>query len=78
LDAQRDCNNNVIALAKTMVARLGEIVLATMMSTGLSLLQQCNNQTERDEIPTTMTPTMQEISMMTIMQQSNKKREIER
>ena len=38
------------------------------MLTGLSLLQRCNNQTERDEIPTTTMMTMKVISMMTIMQ----------
>ena len=41
-------------------------------------MQQCNNQMERDEIPTTTMMTMKAISMMTIMQQSNRKRERER
>ena len=69
----RDCDDDVIALPTTMVAKLREIAL----STGLSLLQRCNNQTERDEIPTTLMMTMKAISMMTIMQQSNRKRERE-
>ena len=77
-DTRRDCDDDDIALAKTMVARFGEIALATMMSTGLSLLQRCNNQTERDEIPTTTTTMMKAILMITIMQQSNTKRERER
>ena len=73
----RDCNGDVIALPTTMVARLGEIALATMMLTCLSLLQQCNKQTEIDEIPTTTMMMMKAILVMTIMQQSNRKRERE-
>ena len=57
---------------------LGEIALATMMSTGLSLLQRCNNKKERDEIPTMTTATMKAIPMITIMQKSNMNRERER
>ena len=74
----RDCDNDVIALPTTMVAKLREIVLPAMMSTGLSLLQRCNNQTERDELTTMTMMKMKAILMMTIMQQSNRKRERER